>query len=675
MADTLFFRKGTLAQLKDSPIINGAINVTTDEPGIYVDFDGARKRVGDIIQVDSIDKIYAETIDGVWTGVADDTSGLVSKWSATALYYAIKENALLKFIPDATNPSDLTKGTWKQINGTTELTNAINELQNKAAANESAIATIRGELDDTTVEGETVKGLKSRLSDTEAAIVRLDGEQDTQDNRLTALEETVNGKAGEGDTPAVPSLREEIASLKAKDGSIDNAIAGVDGKVDALDERVTTAENEIDALQLAVNGDGTEGSSLAEKIAANTTAIGVNAEGIATNKAATEKNAGDIAGLQQSVADIEGILGDGDSAGTLVSRVATLESEMEAVEGVADKNKTDIEGLTTRVGTAEGTLTTHGTKLGELETELGKTNTAVSGLDTRLGAAETNITNLTNNKADKTALQELSNTVDTKASQEDLNELTTRVGTAETNISTIQTDLASKASQADLNTTNQNLATTNSNLEQTNTNVTNVSNRVTVVETALNGDGTAENLGLIKEFENYKSTNDTLVSTLATKKELEDAEKDLTDLINSEIDAANAMSFKNGVEKFDDLPTVAEDEIQIGDTYVVKATFTANDVTYYAGDLLVATGTEVNGLIVGDLVWSHVETGYIESHNSKLSVTDNTVKLTSFAAGADAQGDLGTVQFKAADNTNLVVNTTTAGMNGVVTLSMEWGSF
>jgi hypothetical protein len=166
-----------------------------------------------------------------------------------------------------------------------------------------------------------------------------------------------------------------------------------------------------------------------------------------------------------------------------------------------------------------------------------------------------------------------------------------------------------------------------------------------------------------------------LVSTLATKKELEDAEKDLTDLINSEIDAANAMSFKNGVEKFDDLPTVAEDEIQIGDTYVVKATFTANDVTYYAGDLLVATGTEVNGLIVGDLVWTHVETGYIESHNSKLSVTDNTVKLTSFAAGADAQGDLGTVQFKAADNTNLVVNTTTAGMNGVVTLSMEWGSF
>jgi hypothetical protein len=248
MADTLFFRKGTLAQLKDSPIINGAINVTTDEPGIYVDFDGARKRVGDIIQVDSIDKIYAETIDGVWTGVADDTSGLVSKWSATALYYAIKENALLKFIPDATNPSDLTKGTWKQINGTTELTNAINELQNKTATNESAIATIRGELDDTTVEGETVKGLKSRLSDTEAAIVRLDAEQDTQDNRLTALEETVNGKAGEGETPAVLSLREEIASLKAKDVVLENAISDVDGKVDALDTRVETAEGEIDAL-------------------------------------------------------------------------------------------------------------------------------------------------------------------------------------------------------------------------------------------------------------------------------------------------------------------------------------------------------------------------------------------------------------------------------------------
>lgn len=673
--DTLFFRKGTLDQLKNSPIINGAINVTTDEPGIYVDFDGVRKRVGDVIQVDSIDKIYSKIEDGVWTGVADDISGLVSKWSATALYYAIQENALLKFIPDATNPSDLTKGTWKQINGTTELTNAISELQKKAAANESAIATIRGELDDTTVEGETVKGLKSRLSDTEAAIVRLDGEQDTQDNRLTALEETVNGKAGEGGTPAVPSLREEIASLKAKDGSIDNAIAGVDGKVDALDTRVTTAENDIDALQLAVNGDGTENSSLAEKIAANTTAIGVNAEGIATNKAATEKNAGDIAGLQQSVADIEGILGDGDSAGTLVSRVATLEGEMDAVEKAAEKNATDLGALTTRVATAESTLTTHGTQIGGLQTSLGQTDEAVSGLSTRLGTAETNITNLTNNKADKTALQELSNTVDTKASQEDLNGLTTRVDTAETNISNIQTDLAKKANQSDLDKTNENLATTNSNLETTNTNVTNVSNRVTAVETTLNGDGTAENPGLVAEFNAYKSANDTLVATLATKKELTDEGTRLEKLINTEIDAANAMTFKNGVEKFDDLPTVADDEIQIGDTYVVKATFTENDVTYYAGDLLVATGTEVNGLIVSDLAWNHVETGYIESHNSKLSVTDNTVKLTSFAAGANAQGDLGTVQFKAADNTNLVVNTTTAGINGVVTLSMEWGSF
>jgi hypothetical protein len=47
----LLFRHGEYKNLKDAQIINGSINFTTDEPAIYLDFDGKRQRIGDVIVV------------------------------------------------------------------------------------------------------------------------------------------------------------------------------------------------------------------------------------------------------------------------------------------------------------------------------------------------------------------------------------------------------------------------------------------------------------------------------------------------------------------------------------------------------------------------------------------------------------------------------------------------
>jgi hypothetical protein len=54
MADTLLFRKGPLSGLANLPIKNGAISITTDEPGIYIDHNGKRSRVGDFIVVQNM---------------------------------------------------------------------------------------------------------------------------------------------------------------------------------------------------------------------------------------------------------------------------------------------------------------------------------------------------------------------------------------------------------------------------------------------------------------------------------------------------------------------------------------------------------------------------------------------------------------------------------------------
>ena len=88
MANVLF-KKGLLAGLKDAPIKEGTIYVTTDERAMYLDVDAStRIRLGDFIEVDNIAALPS-------TGA-----------NASALYYAAEENVLAKWSGSA----------WVQIN-------------------------------------------------------------------------------------------------------------------------------------------------------------------------------------------------------------------------------------------------------------------------------------------------------------------------------------------------------------------------------------------------------------------------------------------------------------------------------------------------------------------------------------------------------------------------------
>lgn len=88
MANVLF-KKGLLAGLKDAPIKEGTIYVTTDERAMYLDVDAStRIRLGDFIEVDNIASLPS-------TGA-----------NVSALYYATAENVLAKWSGSA----------WVQIN-------------------------------------------------------------------------------------------------------------------------------------------------------------------------------------------------------------------------------------------------------------------------------------------------------------------------------------------------------------------------------------------------------------------------------------------------------------------------------------------------------------------------------------------------------------------------------
>ena len=88
MANVLF-KKGLLAGLKDAPIKEGTIYVTTDERAMYLDISNSQRiRLGDFIEVADVDSL-------------PDTGANVS-----ALYYAAAENVLAKWSGSA----------WVQIN-------------------------------------------------------------------------------------------------------------------------------------------------------------------------------------------------------------------------------------------------------------------------------------------------------------------------------------------------------------------------------------------------------------------------------------------------------------------------------------------------------------------------------------------------------------------------------
>ena len=100
MANVLF-KKGLLAGLKDAPIKEGTIYVTTDERAMYLDVDAStRIRLGDFIEVADIDSLPS-------TGA-----------NVSALYYATKENVLAKW--NGNNWVQINPDNWFELKSFTQ---------------------------------------------------------------------------------------------------------------------------------------------------------------------------------------------------------------------------------------------------------------------------------------------------------------------------------------------------------------------------------------------------------------------------------------------------------------------------------------------------------------------------------------------------------------------------
>ena len=345
---------------------------------------------------------------------------------------------------------------------------------------------------------------------------------------------------------------------------------------------------------------------------------------------------------------IEGILGSSEGEGTVISRVTELENTIGNSESglVADvsANTGKINNLTERIETAEGTI---------------------------------------EQKADKTVVESLTQQVGTKASQEDLNatnqtvsqhtesinsinssigtlnetitDHTTRIQTLEGSVQNNSEEIARKASKDELNATNQEVAkkANSSDLQALNT-------RVVAAETAI---GNSES-GLTKDVADLNVRLQTAEGTL------ENLPGELNATINEKINAANAMNYIGtlapNVDGTVEWPT---ENVRAGDTYVASSDFydaTLGEKQVYAGDLLIASGTEdENGIITQGLTWNVVNTGYQAAHDQILSANENKIILSSH------NNETTSVEIAGSNN----INVTTDTVNNKIIINMVWGTF
>ena len=210
MADSLLFRKGTLAGLADATKVAGAVSFTTDEPAIYLDIqegdEVVRKRIGDLIVYETAEELIAEGNTAV--------NGTVGPWSKTALYYVVESNALLKW----------TGSVWKQINSVSDIEGNITQLDD----------IVRGE-----------NGLVSQVADLDSSI---DAINDSTNGILAqAKSDAVSEAKGYTNTQLL-TVNQTISDLQSADTEIEKDIEANTKAISAETKRATDEETRISGL-------------------------------------------------------------------------------------------------------------------------------------------------------------------------------------------------------------------------------------------------------------------------------------------------------------------------------------------------------------------------------------------------------------------------------------------
>ena len=581
------FLKGTLANYQAIPandISADSIYITTDEGGIYL----GSKRLGDYILVDNIDalnSLEAKTDSGLYYAKQEN---VLARWNGsnwvqinaaglTKVEYVGQGDYVAKVEVKTTN-----NGTERYLQVTrSNIANhtKIQDHEARISANEStlsallggdgtgsladqieaAVAPVReaaaaadakaqGAVNVNTTQTNAINGLTTRIGDAETAI----GTENTaREQAITDLiDGASSGYATLGDLEAKIKAADEKAQgavnvNNTQNNNITNLTTRVGNAETAISTEVTDRQTAItNLIDGASDGYATLGDLEAKIKAADTKAQG--AVNVNTTQASTlENHGGRISALETTVGVLSGE-GEGSVkkqvADAVAGIVANADEDFDTLKEVADwilNDKTGAAALQTDVATLKNTVSGHGGRLDQAETDIGALETAlakevsdreaaVSGLvngassgyatlkdlETKVKAAQntattngTNITNLTKR---------------VEKNETDISGLTTRMGAAETAITTEVSDRqAAISGLVDGEATYKTFKLVGNQLRSQAQAVSGIDGRVSANETALGQHDTritANADAIAKEVSDREDAIDGLVNGEATYK-------------------------------------------------------------------------------------------------------------------------------------------------------------
>lgn len=721
MADTLLFRKGPLSGLTNLPIKNGAISITTDEPGIYIDHNGKRSRVGDFIVVQDM-----AALDDYKLDVTDESK----RYNAHALYYVVADDALARW--DGTkfalinDRSSLVDSLAKLNTALSGLTTIVDNQGKSITANTTAIATEKtraeaaeaalGERIDAITsgtDGTTLAGLKAAIeqevTNRTQAVASVDAKATQAQNEVDALEVVVGTEAGntglfkkindeitratnkendladdiKANTTAINTEKDRAMEEEARLGGLitSNATAAANA-VAAEEARAKAAENKIATFD--ANGNVNGGALNAEIVRAKAREDAIS--GVANDaQSKANQNALDIADLAAADITINSRIQTeekravaaekalGGRINDLATEAAThaLKSDLDTVDGKVD-------ALATRVGTTEGDIQNITQQIGLLD----------QAIDDEVTAREGAITEVKDLISDETSAREAAITqevTDRNAA------ITSAVNAAKT---TLNESIASNLQKINANTqaiadeaarakaaekANEDaIADVSGDLadEVTRAKAAEKANADAIAAEKTRAEGAETQLSSAISTLNTNLSKD--ISDEAATRASEDTRvlNDAKDYADGLLEAANAMQYKGTVgdsvtdeaaKRFQTLPTTG---VEAGDTYVVVSPdFQIGTKACKVGDLIVAINDQTGATYPADLTgWSHVPTGYDASLDQELKVTSATNGATAALSSVAGTGNKGSLTIVGNANSNVK-----ASLSGsTLTINMEW---
>lgn len=338
--DNLKTYVGTIPEGATSKDVVSYVNEKT--AGIVTDASlGALKKRVDTAEGDiKTAKADITALQGRADAVEGKVAALVGEDAGKSARTIANEELTKQLIPE---------GAKESLDTLQEIAAWIQKHPDDASAMNAAISALKTKVGDIP-EGATSTTIVAYIKElVDAEKVRATGAEGGLDTRVKAVE----AKLGSGEGSVAKQIE---AAVKVETDARVAADSDLDGKI-------TTAQGAADKAQSDVN-------ALKDVVASKAAAADVTA--LTTRVTAAEKDVDDLQAAIAPDGKVTVAIADAKKAGT-------------DAQAAADKNKTDIAGLTTTVGGHTTTLSSHGDRISDLETKVGDgfvaiTNEEIDGL-------------------------------------------------------------------------------------------------------------------------------------------------------------------------------------------------------------------------------------------------------------------------------------------------------